>query len=133
MSSGNHPNTSLRGGTKLSRFRNHKMASILCDGQLRDFEELNSYEFATYCKGVMETGKSHHHAFMKTEGVDPEWPLWYADYIQGQLGKLLQAELTKSEIIYLLLLFEEKRTEEAPESKWTEYYAKKLVDRYLYQ
>ena len=51
MSSGNHPNTSLGGGTKLSRVRNHKMAGILCDGRLRDFEELNSYDFATYCKG----------------------------------------------------------------------------------
>lgn len=51
MSSGNHPNTSLGGGTKLSRLRNHKMAGILCDGQLRDYEELNSYDFATYCKG----------------------------------------------------------------------------------
>ncbi len=51
MSSGNHPDTSLGGGTKLSRLRNHKMAGILCDGQLRDYEELNSYDFATYCKG----------------------------------------------------------------------------------
>ncbi len=51
MSSGNYPNTSLGGGTKLSRLRNHKMAGILCDGQLRDYEELNSYDFATYCKG----------------------------------------------------------------------------------
>jgi len=38
MSSGNHPNTSLGGGTKLSRLRNHKMAGILCDGQLRDYD-----------------------------------------------------------------------------------------------
>ncbi len=50
-SSSNHPNTSIGGGTKLSRLRNHKMAGILCDGQLRDYEELNEYEFATYCKG----------------------------------------------------------------------------------
>jgi len=46
-----HPNTSLGGGTKLSRVRNHKMAGVLCDGQLRDYEELNSYNFAVYCKG----------------------------------------------------------------------------------
>lgn len=51
MSSGGHPNTSLGGGTKLSRLKNHKMAGIICDGQLRDYEELNTYEFATYCKG----------------------------------------------------------------------------------
>ncbi len=51
MASNGHANTSLGGGTKLSRVQNHKLAGILCDGQLRDYEELNSYNFATYCKG----------------------------------------------------------------------------------
>jgi regulator of RNase E activity RraA len=51
MASNGHVNASLGGGTKLSRVRNHKMAGILCDGQLRDYEELNSYDIAVYCKG----------------------------------------------------------------------------------
>ena len=49
MASNGHPDRSLGGGTKLSRVRNHKMAGILCDGQLRDYEELSSYNFAIYC------------------------------------------------------------------------------------
>ena len=51
MASNGYPHASLGGGTKLSRLRNHKMAGILCDGRLRDYEELNSYDFAVYCKG----------------------------------------------------------------------------------
>ena len=51
MASNGYPHASLGGGTKLSRLRNHKMAGILCDGHLRDFEELNSYDLAVYCKG----------------------------------------------------------------------------------
>ncbi len=51
MASNGYAHASLGGGTKLSRVRNHKMAGILCDGQLRDYEELNSYDFAVYCKG----------------------------------------------------------------------------------
>ncbi len=51
MASNGHPQTSLGGGTKLSRLRNHRMAGVLCDGRLRDYEELNSYDFAVYCKG----------------------------------------------------------------------------------
>lgn len=51
MSSGGHPDISLGGGTKLSRLRNHKMAGILCDGRLRDFEDLKNYPIAVYCKG----------------------------------------------------------------------------------
>ncbi len=51
MASNGYAHASLGGGTKLSRVQNHKMAGILCDGQLRDYEELNSYDFAVYCKG----------------------------------------------------------------------------------
>ena len=51
MASNGHPGTSLGGGTKLSRVRNHKLAGVLCDGCLRDYEELRSYDFAVYCKG----------------------------------------------------------------------------------
>lgn len=51
MSSGGNPDISLGGGTKLSRVRNHKMAGVLCDGRLRDFEDLKDYPIAVYCKG----------------------------------------------------------------------------------
>jgi regulator of RNase E activity RraA len=56
MASNGYAHASLGGGTKLSRLRNHKMAGILCDGRLRDYEELNSYEFAVYCKGETVRG-----------------------------------------------------------------------------
>lgn len=51
MASNGHPETSLGGGTKLSRVRNHNLAGILCDGRLRDYEELRTYDYAVYCKG----------------------------------------------------------------------------------
>ena len=38
-------------GRSDSRSRHRRRLRILCDGQLRDFVELNSYDFATYCKG----------------------------------------------------------------------------------
>jgi hypothetical protein len=30
-------------------------------------------------KLLRETGRAHHQAFIETNGVDPEWPLRYAD------------------------------------------------------
>jgi regulator of RNase E activity RraA len=51
LASNGHPETSLGGGTKLSRVQNHGMAGILADGRLRDFDELATYDFATYCRG----------------------------------------------------------------------------------
>jgi 4-hydroxy-4-methyl-2-oxoglutarate aldolase len=46
-----HPDTSLGGGTKLSRAHNMQLAGVLADGRLRDFESLADYDFATYCRG----------------------------------------------------------------------------------
>lgn len=51
MASNGFPHTSLGGGTKLSRVENLGMAGILADGMLRDYEELDTYAFATYCRG----------------------------------------------------------------------------------
>jgi 4-hydroxy-4-methyl-2-oxoglutarate aldolase len=46
-----HPETSLAGGTKLSRAHNHRLAGVLADGRLRDFDELAGYSFSSYCRG----------------------------------------------------------------------------------
>lgn len=51
LASNGHAHTSLAGGTKLSRANNFELAGVLADGRLRDFDELASYKFATYCRG----------------------------------------------------------------------------------
>ncbi|MGI9613221.1 MAG: RraA family protein [Acidimicrobiales bacterium] len=51
MSSGGHPGISLGGSTKLSRVTNHGLAGVLCDGRLRDFDELANAPGAFYCRG----------------------------------------------------------------------------------
>lgn len=51
LASNGHTDTSLAGGTKLSRVENLGMAGVFADGRLRDFEELAGYDFATYCRG----------------------------------------------------------------------------------
>ena len=28
-----------------------------------------------------EVGEAHHQAYIETDGADPEWPLWYAEYL----------------------------------------------------
>lgn len=78
----------------------------------------------------IETGENHHKAFIESQGVDPEWPLWYSNYLHSRLGKLLNTEFTKSEIIYLLFMLDKKIAAEAVEENWTLYYAKYLVDNY---
>ena len=78
-----------------------------------------------------KAGNAHHKAFIKTNGEDLDWPLWYADYLHEKLGKLLKATFTKSELVYLLVTAEKERGMMAPGSNWQIYYANFFIERYL--
>jgi NAD(P)H-hydrate epimerase len=77
-----------------------------------------------------ETAEAHHKAFAATEGEDPDWPLWYADYLIEKMRKMLNAKFTKSELIYLLVMAEKRNGVIAPSAYWPRFYAKFLVNRY---
>jgi 4-hydroxy-4-methyl-2-oxoglutarate aldolase len=51
LASNGYTDSSMGGGTKLSRLQNHGCAGVITDARLRDFEELAEYDFAAYCSG----------------------------------------------------------------------------------
>ena len=51
MASNGYTETSLAGGTKLSRLTNAGFAGVLTDGRLRDFDELAEEPYAAWCSG----------------------------------------------------------------------------------
>lgn len=51
LSSGGYPDVSHAGGTKLSRLGHHRLAGVLADGRLRDFDQLGGSGFAVWCRG----------------------------------------------------------------------------------
>jgi 4-hydroxy-4-methyl-2-oxoglutarate aldolase len=51
LASNGYTDVSMAGGTKLFRLQEHRLAGVLTDGRLRDFDELATYEFAAYCSG----------------------------------------------------------------------------------
>src|SRR5690349_7083557 len=66
-----------------------------------------------------QTGEDHHIAFKKTDGVDPDWSIWYADHLREKgIETLLDAKLLKSDLIYLLVMADKKQVSEAPGSRW---------------
>jgi hypothetical protein len=77
-----------------------------------------------------EAGAAHHQAYIETDGADPEWPLWYADYLREKLGALLDANFTKSELVYLLVLVANEQPLSAPGANWARYYAKFFISLY---
>ncbi len=77
---------------------------------------------------LLETGRAHHKAFQKTDGYDPEWAIWYADYLQNPISDILNRSLTQSEIIYELIRLD--KTTDSSHSPWQEVYAMELMERY---
>lgn len=78
-----------------------------------------------------ETGQAHHQAYIETDGFDPEWPFWYADYLLDRLLPLLEASMTKCELVYLLVHLSKIQPADAPGASWSRYYARYLAERYL--
>ena len=78
-----------------------------------------------------EVGEAHHQAYIQTDGADPEWPLWYAKFLQGRLHHLLHASFTQSELVYLLILVANEQPLRAPGADWPNYYAKFFIERYV--
>ena len=76
-----------------------------------------------------EAGQAHHAAFATTGGDDPEWPIWYAGYLQEPLAERADMKFYKSQLIYCLMNADFEHQARAPESDWSEYFADQLLER----
>ena len=45
-----------------------------------------------------EAGQAHHTAFTATDGDDPDWPIWYADYLQQPFAEQLDMTFYKEPV-----------------------------------
>ena len=79
---------------------------------------------------LMTMGQGHHEAFAATDGVDPEWPLWYAEHMVDRANVILEVQLTQSDLVYLLVWLSREHPRVAPGSRWSAFYAKTLAQRY---
>src|SRR5215831_13801530 len=78
-----------------------------------------------------QTAEDHHTAFAASDGVDPDWSIWYADHLlEKNLEQFLAAKLLKSDLIYLLVLADKEQQREAPGGRWERYYADFFLSRY---
>lgn len=79
----------------------------------------------------LETGMKHHHAYSASDGVDPEWALFYAGYLQTRLWDRLGRVPTRSELIHLLVAADRafQATGRAQE-EWPMFYAKFFIESF---
>ncbi|NJN44365.1 MAG: hypothetical protein HC806_06345 [Anaerolineae bacterium] len=66
-------------------------------------------------------GTAHHQAFLEQNGADSEWPEWYALFLHDDLCKLLNRDITRSEMIYWCVRLYKEHQIHAPQSPWATY------------
>ena len=75
---------------------------------------------------LVGTGRAHHQAFIETDGFDPEWPLWYAEYLIGHLRERGYTG-TQAELVAALVDADRAHQAEAADTPWPEFYAGRLL------
>ena len=75
---------------------------------------------------LRETGERHHEAFAATDGADPEWPLWYAGYLEDRIGDWVGRPPTRSRIVHWLVGAADAH--EGTEEPWPTFYARYVVE-----
>ena len=77
-----------------------------------------------------EVAETHHRVYRITDGDDPDWASWYADWLidLSELPELLHRKPVRSELVYLLVLLDKEFTDQSPDGPWEQYYARRLAE-----
>ena len=79
---------------------------------------------------LLDTGHAHHKAFEVTDGADPEWPIWYAEYTKETFAEQFGMYFSQSQLIYCLMNASYEHEARAPDTEWPEFYADEIVERF---
>ena len=70
---------------------------------------------------------AHHEAYSATDGADPDWPLWYADYLYDKLPDHLHKTIGKEELVDELTRLDEAVKSGNGGDDWAIYYAEQFL------
>jgi len=81
---------------------------------------------------LQEVAETHHRVFRITDGVDPDWASWYADWLLqlSELPGLLGTTPVRSELVYALVQLDKEFTAKVSDEPWPSYYAADLIRRF---
>ena len=79
-----------------------------------------------------EAAEAHHVVYRITDGDDPDWASWYADWLvnHSELPDLLDVKPVRSELVYVLVRLDKDYTADSPDEKFGDYYARGLVEHF---
>ncbi len=76
-----------------------------------------------------EAAETHHLVYRITDGDDPDWASWYADWLLhlSELSGLLGSIPVRSHLVHVLVQLDRDYTAAAPEERWEDWYAVRLA------
>lgn len=76
---------------------------------------------------ITAAGHAHHAAYIDSDGVDPDWAMYYAGYLEAHLGDRLGRKASRSELTYLLVKAQREHDALSDDSPFAPYYASVLL------
>ena len=76
-----------------------------------------------------EAAETHHVVYRITDGEDPDWASWYADWLLklSELSELLGSTPVRSHLVHALVQLDRDYTAEAPTERWEDWYSARLA------
>jgi len=72
---------------------------------------------------IEQTGHHHHVAYAESDGVDPEWALWYAGFLQAHMWDGAGVLPSRSKLVQLLLNAEAEFLASGSDEPYAPFYA----------
>jgi len=78
-----------------------------------------------------EAAETHHTVFRITDGEDPDWASWYADWLldHSELPDILQTKPVRSHLVHALVELDRLYGESGSTESWEDWYAERLGAR----
>lgn len=76
-----------------------------------------------------EAAETHHTVFRITDGEDPDWASWYADWLLdlSELSDILGSRPVRSHLVHALVELDRKFVAGQASGRWEDWYAERLV------
>ena len=72
----------------------------------------------------------HNQAFPASAGHDPDWPIWYAERLVKPLNDILGSNLSRSQIVFCLMVADQEHQTLDPDSDRARSFAEHFVERF---
>ena len=77
-----------------------------------------------------EVAETHHVVYRITDGDDPDWASWYADWLLrlSELPELLATSPVRSHLVHALVQLDRDYVAESPAEPWEAFYSSRLEE-----